>query len=172
MKRIMVIGACGAGKSTFSKKLHDITGLAIYHLDQYYWKPNWKETPDEEWKSIVDELSEKERWIIDGNYSSTLDIRIEKADTIIYLNQSTFVLLYRITKRILLNYKRKRSDMAEGCNERFDKEFYHFVLSFNKKIKPRILKKIEGLNSSKTVHIIKNNKELTSLLKDLEKKMS
>jgi len=59
MKRVMVIGCCGAGKSTFSRKLAEITKLETIHLDQYYWKPNWEETDKVEWKTIVTKLSNR-----------------------------------------------------------------------------------------------------------------
>ena len=89
MKRVMVIGCGGAGKSTFSKKLGQLTGLEVIHLDQYYWKPNWEESDKEEWNQLATQLATKPSWIMDGNYGGTMDIRIARADTIIYLDFST-----------------------------------------------------------------------------------
>ena len=89
MKRVMVIGCGGASKSTFSKQLHSITNLEVFHLDKYYWQPDWVESQTEEWNEQVVEISKKENWIIDGNYGSSMDIRIARADTIIYLDFST-----------------------------------------------------------------------------------
>jgi hypothetical protein len=74
MKRIMVIGCCGSGKSTLSLKIQRITGLPLFHLDQYYWQPNWSEPSKEKWEKIVADLANKEEWIIDGNYGGTMDL--------------------------------------------------------------------------------------------------
>ena len=86
MKKILVIGCCGAGKSTFSKKLHKILKLPLIHLDTYYHKPNWEEPEKEDWKKIVSSLAHRKEWIMDGNFSDTFDIRIPRSDTIIYLD--------------------------------------------------------------------------------------
>lgn len=86
MERIIVIGCCGAGKSTFARRLHDKTGLELVHLDKLHWSSNWVESDRETMKQRVQEVVEKPKWIIDGNYSGTMDIRIEKADTILYLD--------------------------------------------------------------------------------------
>ena len=85
MQRILVIGCCGAGKSTFSKKLQSILKLELIHLDQYYHKPNWEEPKKGEWDKIVNSLLQKPSWIMDGTYNRTMDVRIKSADTIIYL---------------------------------------------------------------------------------------
>ena len=69
----MVVGCCGAGKSTLSKEIHEITGIELIHLDKLYWKPCWVEMEKEEWESIVKSIVKKERWIIDGNYSGTIE---------------------------------------------------------------------------------------------------
>jgi adenylate kinase family enzyme len=166
-KRIMLIGPCGAGKSTFSKRLQKSLQIPIIHLDQYYWKPHWEETPIDEWNEKVRELAMEDSWIIDGNYTSSMDVRIERADLIIYLHQSTFILLYRVTKRIVFNYQKKRSDMAEGCKERFNYEFYQFVATFNKVRRPEIMKKLKNVKGVKQVRILKNKREINHLLESL-----
>ena len=76
MQKILVIGCCGSGKSTFSKKLQSILNLEVIHLDQYYHKPNWEEMEEGEWGKTVNNLVQKPSWIMDGNYSDTLDVRI------------------------------------------------------------------------------------------------
>ena len=85
-ERILVIGPCGAGKSTFSKKIEKILKLPLIHLDTYYHKPNWGEPKQEDWEKIVRKLANQEEWIMDGNFSDSFDIRIPRSDTIIYLD--------------------------------------------------------------------------------------
>ena len=86
MKRILVIGCCGAGKSTFSKNLTEATGLPLYHLDRIFWSPNWVEQERSIFLQKMDAWLAQERWIIDGNYTRTLDRRISKADTIFFFD--------------------------------------------------------------------------------------
>jgi adenylate kinase family enzyme len=120
MQRILVTGCCGAGKSTFSKKLQSILKLELIHLDQYYHKPNWEKPEKAEWEKTVNSLVQKPSWIMDGNFSGTMDVRIKSADTIIYLDYPTLKCFWRIIKRIVKYHGVVRSDMANGCKEQFD----------------------------------------------------
>ena len=113
MKKVLVIGCCGAGKSTFSRKLHNIINLELIHLDQYYHKPNWEEPEKREWEGIVNNLVQKLSWIMDGNYKGTFDIRFKEADTIIYLDYSTLKCLWRVIKRIIKNSLMSLSDVRK-----------------------------------------------------------
>ena len=142
-KRILVIGSCGSGKSTLSKKFQQILELPLIHLDQHYHKPNWEEPKKEEWNKIVSDLVKKPSWIIDGNYASSFDIRFPFADTIIYLDYSTFSCLYRVLKRIFKYYGRVRPDMPKGCKERFDLGFLNYVLTFKSKNRAKIYATLE-----------------------------
>ncbi|MDA3815169.1 MAG: hypothetical protein PF549_02275 [Patescibacteria group bacterium] len=164
MKRILIIGSCGAGKSTLAKKLHEILGIEIIHLDQHYWKPNWTRTETEEWEKKVEKLLEKEEWIMDGNYRSTMGLRIPHADTIIWLGFSPIVCFYRILKRRLKN---KRIDELAGCKERVTFELLRWVLwKFPRENKKDILKKIEEVKDEKDVFILKSNQEVENFLKN------
>ena len=164
LKKILVIGCCGAGKSTFSKKLHSILNLEIIHLDQYYHKPNWKETEQDEWKKIVNNLVKKPSWIMDGNYSGTMDVRIESADTIIYLDYPTLKCFWRVIKRIIKYHGVVRSDIAKGCKEQFDLEFLHFVLTFNSKNRKRFIQKLNLIKEEKRILVFKTDKQADKFL--------
>ncbi len=167
MKRVMVIGSCGAGKSTFSKKLNEILKTELIHLDQQYWQPNWVETEKQVWEQKVRQLAEKPHWIIDGNYGGTMDIRIKRADTIIYLDFPTWKCLWRIIKRTTKYWHKSRPDMPEGCHERFDLEFFHYVLVFNFIKRKSLHKKLQKVSSEKEVHILYNDKEVSQFLSSL-----
>ena len=158
MKRVMVIGCCGSGKSIFSKKLSEVLDLPLIHLDQYYWKPNWVETPKPEWEKTVQAPADKPVWIIDGNYGGTIDVRIARADTIIHLDYATYKCLWRITKRIVKYHGQERPDMSQGCQERFDLEFYHYVLTYNLLRRKKINNKLEGLKVTKRIEVFRNDK--------------
>ena len=165
MQRIMIMGCCGAGKSTLSKKLHQITGIELIHLDQYYWNENWVETEPKKWKNTVENLASKEAWIIDGNYGGTLDIRTKKADTIIFLDFPTIICMKRVLHRTWKYHKKTRPDMTEGCNERFDLDFLHYVATFNLRRRKKLLQKLEVLKKKKAVHILQSDRQVRAFLK-------
>lgn len=163
MDRIAIIGCCGAGKSTLSRKLHASTKLPLFHLDQYFWKPDWTETENPEWSQIVTQLASKDQWIIDGNYGGTMDIRLQRADAVILLYYNTFRCLRRVVSRTWKHYGVVRPDMPSGCNERFDFDFLHYVATYNMTRIPSILRKLESLKKENglKVFISKNDQETT-----------
>lgn len=164
MKRIMVIGCCGAGKSTFSKRLQNKTQLPLIHLDQQFWLPNWTEPNKKQWAEKVRELAAKPSWIIDGNYNGTIDIRLKQAEAVILLDKPTWICLYRVMKRIVQYYDKVRPDMPEGCKERWDWPFLKYVAFFNLTRRPKLLRKLAGLNSNQSLFILKKQKEIESFL--------
>jgi len=142
-ERILVIGSPGSGKSTFAKALADKTGLPVFHLDQHYWHAVWVESEKDEWAARVRTMVEQPRWIIDGNYSASLDARLARADQVILLDLSPLRCTWRIITRVLGSHGKVRADMAEGCAERFDLDFLWYVLSFRLRALPRVLDKLE-----------------------------
>ncbi|MEL6659524.1 MAG: hypothetical protein AAFP77_20835 [Bacteroidota bacterium] len=164
MQRVMVIGCCGAGKSTVARRLHDLTGLPLQHLDQHYWLPNWQEPDKASWQAKVRELSDQANWIIDGNYGGTMDIRLGRADTIIYLDYPTVKCLWRITKRIMRYHGKVRPDMPVGCKERFNLGFYHYVATYNFVRRPALIKRLRALDNSKQLVHLRNDREANRFL--------
>lgn len=163
----MIIGCCGAGKSTLSKQLSNKIRVPVYHLDQYYWKEGWTETPKEEWIPIVTKLASNDEWIIDGNYGSTIPIRLQQADTIIYLKYSTWKCLYRVCSRIVKYKGKVRPDMPKGCEERWDLNFLHYVLTYNLIRAKKHLALVENTKGHKEVFVLKNDAEVASFLQSL-----
>ena len=90
----MIIGCGGSGKTTLAKKVQEITGLELIHLDQVFWNPGWVETTGQEWIDKNKQLLSKENWIMDGNYGSTMDMRLEQADTIVFMDTPTLSRLF------------------------------------------------------------------------------
>ncbi|MEN8076607.1 DNA topology modulation protein [Clostridioides difficile] len=164
MKKIIVIGCGGAGKSTFSRKISKKLNIPVYHLDKIFWNKGWIETQREKFDNDVKEILTKDKWIIDGNYLRTLDMRAEKADTIIFINMPTYLCLYRIIKRRLMYIGKSRPDMAEGCPEGIDFDFFKWVLTYNKKIRPNILTKLKSYKDKKII-IFNNRKDIKDFIK-------
>ena len=165
MKRVLVIGSGGAGKSTFAKRLHEILEIEVIHLDTLYWNPGWVETPKDEWEKIVRELTQRDSWIIDGNYSGTLDIRIAACDTVIFLDVARTVCLWRVFKRVLFFRNGRRTDMAEGCDERFNLEFMKWIWDYPKRTRPKVLKLLK--DSSKNVVRLRTRYDIERFLDDV-----
>lgn len=130
MKRVVVLGICGAGKSTFSRALQRKLGLPLYHLDQIFWQSGWKSIAKEELKSEVLKIAATDEWIIDGGYLSCIHERLVRADTVILLDYSRYQALWRVMKRVVKFYGRVRPDMTEGCPEQIDWEFVRYVWSY------------------------------------------
>ena len=139
MQRITIIGSGGSGKSTLAVRLGSLLQLPVHHLDSLYWKPGWVETERSKWVVIQQSLVDTGSWIIDGNYGGTIDIRLEASDTVIFLDMNRFTCLFRAIKRTLKHFGKHRSDMGDGCNERFDFNFVRWIYGFPKKKKPEII---------------------------------
>ena len=166
--RIMVIGSCGSGKTTFSIQLSKILGLPLIHLDKEYWRPGWIETPKKEWHEKVENIVSQENWIIDGNYNGSLDIRFKRTETVIFMDYNKYICLYGIFKRFILNYGRNRNDMGAGCNEKFPNlQFIRFVWNFKKDSRQNIMDKMISYEKINKV-ILKNRKGAKKFLLNLE----
>ena len=100
MERAMVIGCPGAGKSTFAKRLHEVTGLPLYYLDMLWHKPDRTNIPREEFDARLEEIVRKDKWIIDGNYQRTLELRLKECDTVFLLDYPLEVCLAGAQSRI------------------------------------------------------------------------
>lgn len=165
LKKILVIGGNGSGKSTFSKALAAKTGLPLIHLDKIFWKGNREYISREEFDEKLENELRKESWIIDGNFERTLERRLQFCDTVFYFDFSTVQCLLGVTERVLKNYGRTREDMGGNFQERFDFEFYKAILRFNKKNRPKtksLLKKYKP-----EIIVFKNRKQAEEYLKNI-----
>ena len=122
-----MIGSGGAGKSTVARQLGKLLNIEVFHLDALYWKPGWVETPRGEWRKKIEELLVRDSWIIDGNYSNTLELRLKECDTVIFLDIGSATCLWRVVKRWITYRGSRRPDMAEGCREKLELEFILWV---------------------------------------------
>lgn len=163
MKRIMIIGSGGAGKSTLAKQLGEEFDLPVYHLDAYYWKPGWKPTSAEEWSSFQETLVQKESWIIDGNYGKTLDARLERAEVIILLDFSRWITVYRVLKRRIMYHGKTRPDLNKDCPESLDLEFMKWIWTFRKTRIPGIMEKLRK-HEEKKIIILKSPREVRKIV--------
>ncbi len=160
MKRIMILGSAGSGKSTIAKRIGEITDIEVIHLDTLFWAPGWIKVPSEEFENRVKNYVEKESWIMDGNYSGVLDMRLDDADTVIFIDVSRVKCLYRVIKRRFKYSGKTRSDLTAGCDEKLDWEFVKWIWNFPKHSKPELLEKIEEKSKGKEVYYLKNKEDI------------
>ncbi len=168
MEKIIVAGvSAGVGKSTFAAKLGEILARPVYHLDAYHWKPGWQEADKEEFKAAQHRMVQGDRWIIEGNYSSTFDIRLEQADTFIYLELPLIVCLYRVLKRWLTNIGKVRPDMGPGCPEKMEWGFLKFIVTTyadrKRTMRSRMRTFLEARDDNKII-LLTNKKEIAEFL--------
>ena len=144
MQRVLVIGPCGAGKSTLSAALGAKLDLPVYHMDQLNWKPGWVESSKDELREKLAQIVCNERWLIDGTYGGTLGERLAHADRVIYLDYPITLCVKRLLKRIWTYRGRSRPDMTEGCPERFDIAFLFYLMRWNSGPRVRTEARLKG----------------------------
>ena len=167
MRRILVIGSGGAGKSTLSRRLGERLGLEVLHLDAFYWLPGWVETPKDEWRRTVEGLCARESWVMDGNFSGTLDLRLTACDTVVFLDVPRAVCLWRVLKRLVMYRNTPRPDMAAGCGEKFDPKFLHWVWTYPSESRPKILARLEEFAAGKRVVRLRSDAEVEKFLAEV-----
>ena len=165
MKRIMVIGCPGSGKSTFSRELHSITGIPLFHLDMMNWNAD-RTTVDKAifWERLSDTIKKSE-WIIDGNYGSTIELRLKECDTVIFLDYPLEICLEGIKER----RGKERTDMpwVEAEDEE-DAEFIEFIKNYNSQSRPQVMELLDKYSDKKII-IFRNRDEANEFLKQMER---
>ncbi|GAA4915750.1 adenylate kinase family enzyme [Stackebrandtia albiflava] len=129
----MVIGCSGAGKSTITRELESALGLPSVHLDAHYWRPGWERPPDTEWETVLARLVAADRWIHDGNYVTTMPMRLPRADLVVFLDVGRWRCLWRVVTRAA-----RREEMAPGTPHRVALRHLRYVWRFPKDSRPKV----------------------------------
>ncbi len=153
MKKIIVIGCPGSGKSTFSKKLQKITNIPLFHLDMLYWKDNKTTIEKPIFIEKLMEIIKTDKWIIDGNYASTMELRMKECDTVIFLDYPLDICLSGIEER-----KGKRRSDIPWIATGDDLEFLEFIKNYNIKSRPQVLELLNKY-SNKNIYVFSNRNE-------------
>lgn len=170
MLRIAIIGCSGAGKSTFSRRLGEVLGRPVTHLDAIYWQPGWKKPDRPQWVERNRQMVTATDWIIDGNYGSTLDIRLDAADTVVFLDAPRWRCIWGFLYRCY--FDRGHPDLPAGCPEpllpRKDmRDHVRYLWNYPKNQRPRTLEKLERLRPDKRIVILNSRRDADLFLRKL-----
>ena len=167
MERVLIIGCGGAGKSTLARRLGEKTGLPVVHLDQIWGAPgNWQHISREDFDVRLAEELSRPRWILDGNFNRTIEVRLRHCDTVIYLDFNRFVCLKNWIGRVVKNWGHAREDMGEGCNEWFDPTMLRWIWQFNKTNRERYYR-LRSEVEEVDIIILKHRRQVERFLQNL-----
>ena len=138
IKKIIVIGCPGSGKSTLSRALHHKTDIPLYHLDMMYWNTDKSTVEKSVFLERLSAVLEKDEWIVDGNYTSTMELRIQACDTVIFLDYPLDICLNGVKER-----KGKARDDMPWIESEEDAEFIEFIKSYHDQQRPRVMNLLE-----------------------------
>ncbi len=161
--KIIVMGSPGAGKSVFSKKLREVTNLPLYHLDMLYHNEDGTHISKEELEEKLKEIFKEDKWIIDGNYQRTLEMRIKECDTVFLLDFPTEVCIEGAKNRI-----GKNRDDLPWIEEKLDEEFEQRIIKFSKDKLPQIYELLNKYKENLNITIFKSRKEADKYIEKLK----
>jgi adenylate kinase family enzyme len=144
MQRIAIVGCSGGGKSTLARALGARLGLPVVHMDTLFWLPGWRESDRDDFRARVEAAAREDRWVMDGGFITHSQARFERCDTIVWIELPIWLCLLRALWRMASQFGRARADLAPGCPERFDLEFYRYIWTWNRKVRPRLQAAIEA----------------------------
>lgn len=167
-ERIAIIGPSGSGKSTLARQLGERLALPVIHLDAHFWSAGWVDAEKAQWRETVGSLVMGEQWIIDGNYSSTMDLRLPRAETIIFLDFPRWLCLLRVLRRWLTYYGDTRPDMPHGCPERVDFAFLRWIWDYPQRSRPYTVALLQSLANEKEIIWLQSPGAVRQLLRMVE----
>ncbi|MEU4479618.1 AAA family ATPase [Micromonospora sp. NPDC023966] len=138
MRRILIVGSAGAGKSTLAREVARRLDLPLIHLDRHYWLPGWVPAGEADFRAEVAALAARPAWVMDGNYGGTLDLRLPHADLLVLCDPPRLRCLVRVLRRRWAYRATPRPDRPEGCPEQIDLEFLRYVWNYPRRSRPRI----------------------------------
>ena len=162
MKRTVVIGCSGSGKSVFSRELRDATGLSLYYLDMIWHKPDGTNISREEFDKQLDSIISRDSWIIDGNYQRTLETRIKACDTVFLFDLPTEICIEGALSRI----GKKREDMPWFENE-LDPEFRQWIESYRANQLPEVYRLLEKYKNNREIVVFRTREQADKFIEKL-----
>ena len=166
MEKILIIGCSGSGKTMLARALKEKLGLPVVHLDQLWWKAGWEHVTREEFDSRLAMALNMDGWIIDGNYSRTMPMRISRCDTVIYLDFDRWECLLGLFQRLISNRGKVRPDMGPGCPERLDWNHIRWVWNYREKCHGQNTMYLAQAKHARQI-VLRNRREVKVFLREL-----
>ena len=163
-QRVMIIGQPGSGKSTLARHFGEVLHLPVVHIDTIHWQPGWVERPAAEKGRLCHEVHRQEEWIFEGGHSATWPERLQRADTLIWLNFPLSVRAWRVFTRTLKHYGKSRPDLPENCPERFNWEFTHWIWSTRNTGRNKMQAFYDSVPDNKEKHQLRNRAQVNAML--------
>jgi len=168
VKKIIIIGCPGSGKTTLANKLGDFLHIPVYHLDKLFWKDNWIPSHQVDFIKAQNEIMEKDRWIVDGGFvkSKSFDIRLNNADAIVFFDFPKVVIFWRTIKRFFVNFNKVRPDMGGNNKQKVPLSWgqVKFAMSYPTQ---KVYEKVMSFSQTKKIVILRTKKEEATFLKSL-----
>jgi adenylate kinase family enzyme len=163
--RILVIGCSGGGKTTLSLQLCRRLGLPFVSMDrEFFWLPGWVNRQKAEERALIAAKVAEDQWLMDGTGPSTFDLRLPRADVVIWVRLLRKVCLWGVIKRTISSYGRERLEMAPGCPERLDWEFLRYIWHFESRFVPKIEAGLKQHGPNVPVFQVKRRGDMRALL--------
>jgi adenylate kinase family enzyme len=170
MRRIVILGTAGSGKSTFARKLGERLGIPVVHLDALRWEPGWKALTMEAFRSRLAEAIRGDAWITDGNYAiATFDLRMPRADLVIWVERPRLQCAWRVMKRAIKTQFSSKERLADGCKENIGQlwDRLRFIARFNRVNRPRIEAALLTHGPNVPVIVLRGDDEISAFLSNL-----
>jgi adenylate kinase family enzyme len=166
-QRVLILGPSGAGKSRLARQLGSLLQLPVQHLDAHFWQPGWRVSkPPSEWRPYIETLTREPRWIMDGTYERTLDVRVPPADSVVIIERGRVTCLWRSFRRAVFRRGVARPDAPPG--ERFTVAFVRYIWRYPRETRPMIARALSEHGAGKTIIALRTPSDTGRLLRALE----
>ena len=167
LRRILIIGPLGAGKSTLALELGRLLAVPVHHLDTLYWGDGWTPTPPAEWQALLDRIVADESWIIDGNFTSSLPQRLAAADTVIYLDLGPLTSSIRAVRRRILHRWRRAPAVPGGERPMFNVQLFRWIWAFPSENRPYLLEQLRQPSVAGKAVILRNRRDVRRFIRSV-----
>lgn len=169
MRRVMIIGQPGSGKSTLARAVGEIAHLPVVHMDHIHWKSGWVERDRDEKTRMCQEVQRRPEWVFEGGHSATWAERLERADTLIWLDMPLGLRLWRVTRRTAMMWGRTRPDLPDGCPEQFNAAFFGFIWRTRTTGRANCARLFDRVPQEKAAHHLRRPRDVSAYLTALRR---